>query len=128
MTTGEDGEVLREKIRLSIYTGLHEGERAIELTDRLLALIEPVMEENRALKHDLERQMTIANIECNEAERLREALEILADVAEQRRVKDFDPDSRVTVLETRTKDILDFHEALDNARATLSPKSEKQDG
>lgn len=50
---------------------------------------------------------------------VREALQDLCDVAEQRRVKDFDPESRVTVLETRTKDIVAFHEALDHARAIL---------
>jgi hypothetical protein len=38
-------------------------------------LLREAREEIGNLKHDLERQMTIANTECNEAEKLREALE-----------------------------------------------------
>lgn len=48
------------------------------------------------------------------------ALINLVDACEQRRVEDFDPNSRVTVLETRTKDILAFHEALDEAQAAIT--------
>jgi uncharacterized protein (UPF0335 family) len=68
----------------------------------------------------------VASIERlrEENARMTEALSTLADVCEQRRVKDFDPESRVTVLETRTKDILDFHEALDEARAALTPSAD----
>jgi hypothetical protein len=81
MTTGEDGEVLQEKISelLPKLRGDCGGYWTTEAAD-LLAL---VMEENEALKHDLEQQMTIANIECNEAERLRTVLGNVRRVADR---------------------------------------------
>jgi hypothetical protein len=98
----------------------------LDMADRVLALIAPVMEENEALKHDLERQMTIANIECNEAERLRSALEPFAAMAEylddtaKRRDAIYcggSPGLRCEITQA------DYHKA----RAALSP-SEKHDG
>ena len=56
-------------------------------------------------------------------EALEGALERLIETCEDRRVEEFDPSSRVTVLETRTKDILAFHEALDEAAAALKGQS-----
>lgn len=52
---------------------------------------------------------------------LREVLERLVEACEPRRVvENFDPTDRVTVIETRTKDIIEFHEALDNAVQALA--------
>lgn len=42
---------------------------------RLREAISGLETENAALLHDLKRQMTIANVECNEAARLREMVE-----------------------------------------------------
>jgi hypothetical protein len=57
MTTGEDGEVLREKIARAVRDALteHVGDSAAfadeyAVADAVMALIEPVMEENEGLR------------------------------------------------------------------------------
>jgi hypothetical protein len=60
-----------------VLRGLHFGEENVASWNTRTAY-DPdkrLSQEVDELKHDLERQMRIANIECNEAERLREALE-----------------------------------------------------
>jgi hypothetical protein len=60
MTTGEDGEVLREKIARAIDDALPESDQLTlapsqirRAADAVLALIEPVMEENERLREGL---------------------------------------------------------------------------
>jgi hypothetical protein len=100
MTTGEDGEVLREKIARAIYEtapimskvvnydelaeDIKEGQRYA--ADAVLALIEPVMEENERYRLALER--------------INDTGDVALDIDWIRRI----------------------------SRAALSPKSEKQDG
>lgn len=53
-------------------------------------------------------------------EGITETMQNLIYACEQRRVRDLDPDSPITVLETRTADIVDFHDALDAAIAAIA--------
>jgi hypothetical protein len=116
---------MREKIARAIHGNEAWWDRTVEdekdsyrrQADRVLALIAPVMEENEALKHDLERQMTIANIECNEAERLREALEDAVALIQERCL------NSATGCGLNRSQLKRYNKA----RAALSP-SEKQDG
>jgi hypothetical protein len=120
MTTGEDGEVLREKIARAIDDALPESDQLTlapsqirHAADAVLALIEPVMEEN---------------------ERLREALTPSADTKAAYIGEfsfsfpiGFDDDGHdvhriATVPWCTIKEIM----AAIQARAALSPKSEKQ--
>jgi hypothetical protein len=98
------------------YPRGNDWTRFLPEADAILALIEPLIKDNEELKHDIERQMTIANIECNEAERLREALEAIDKTAFIAVSTDSDETAHVAVESIH-----------DIASATLSPKSEKQD-
>lgn len=73
-----DGEtVLASTLRVQ-FAHSRLGYRAPSLAAEVLSLRETIVgleAENAALLHDLKRQMTIANVECNEAARLREMVE-----------------------------------------------------
>jgi hypothetical protein len=89
--------------------------------DYVIALIEPVMEENEGLKHDLDRYMKIANAECNEAERFKNALNFYAS----------ENNWRSCTVYMCGHGAINCNAMVDKgnkARAALSPKSEKQDG
>jgi hypothetical protein len=107
MTTGEDGEVLRDKIARALYEQQFPGSKWPESADRadawremadaVLALIEPVMEEN---------ERKIATLQT-----------LLVEYGDRVRMARAEPAEKQWIID----------EAF-STRTALSPKSEKQDG